>query len=143
MNSISQKLKIVCDVLEVHLKRIEMQFPITRAQLQTYHKDVQDRIRSKTIELAVNGFCYEVENVAIHSYPKDKEGKPTVSKCVVRLQNFEKRYIHSLMTPQIHARYAPRLDTILPDVLVELRKKFVGCLIQCDPLQTYVIIDWS
>lgn len=120
-----------------------MQFPITRAQLQTYHTDVQDVIRSKTIELAVNGFCYEVEAVAIRGYAKNNEGKPTGAKCIVRLQNFEKRYIHTMMTPQIHIQYAPRLDTILSDVLVELRKKFVGCLIQVDPLQTYVVIDWT
>ncbi len=115
---------------------------MTRAQLQTYHNDVQVTIRQKTIDIAVELICNEVESIAIHKYPKNQEGKPTVSKCVVRLQDFDKK-CHRLIIPQIQARFAPRISAILPDILVELRKKFVDCSILTDPLQTYIVIDWS
>ena len=68
-----------------------MQFPMTRAQLQTYHNDVPDMLRQKTIDFAVELICNEVESIVIRKYPKNQEGKPTVSKCVVQLKDFNKK----------------------------------------------------
>ncbi len=126
-----------------------MQFPMTRAQLQTYHNDVPDMLRQKTIEFAVELICNEVESIVIRKYPKNQEGKPTVSKCVVQLKDFNKKCSHFIM-PKIKACYSPlvnvilsHIPAILPDILVELRKKFVDCSILTDPLQTYIVIDWS
>jgi hypothetical protein len=37
----------------------------------------------------------------------------------------------------------PQPTSILEDVLDKLKELFLDCIIQVDPLKTYIIIDWS
>lgn len=99
-----------------------MEFPITREQLQTYN--VLEYHRKKQFDQHIKIICGRVELTVLG-------GK-------------ERHYKH--MTAHIKHNYVQgvgQFSPILSDVLAKLKELFVDCKVLVDPLETYILIDWS
>lgn len=109
-----------------------MDFPITRERLQNYTKNEAVLVeRKQRLEKVIQTICKEVE------------------QCVLR--NNDTKYIYritndiqgSLRATNGYGNRMPQPTSILEDVLDKLKELFLNCIIQVDPLKTYIIIDWS
>ena len=109
-----------------------MKFPITRETLQSYdYAKVQEDIRNEEIQKKIDEY---LDVICIHF-------KQMLMHCVR-----EKRFVwgqHRGELQQIKSFSRVGSNDYYPQFIDKLKKLFIGCDIIIDPLQTYLIIDWS
>jgi len=98
-----------------------MKFPITRESLQAFdYAKEQEELKEEEIQKRhtqiLEGLCNHFKQ-NMHSNSK------------------EKKYIWRQVSSVNRAH--------LPQFIEKLKEAFIGCDIIIDPLQTYIIIDWS
>jgi hypothetical protein len=112
-----------------------MQFPITRRRLQAYKNDeyLINETRQR-IDKIVKYICDNIEKTVITSGQR---------KYIYQMSHV--RELRELI--QGKARFSdsnlPTQPDILEQVLDALKEKFIDCDIVVDPLETYILIDWS
>jgi hypothetical protein len=99
-----------------------MKFPITRESLQAFdpvqdRKEVLEEQAQKRLNLVVDDLCKSFQ----HNMPSNVKTKRFVQPC--HAFAFEREYF--------------------PQYIEKLKAIFIGCDVIVDPLQTYIIIDWS
>jgi hypothetical protein len=109
-----------------------MNFPITREKLQNYIKNEAVFVeRKQRLEKVIQTICKEVEQNVLRNND---------TKYIYRITNDIQG---SLRASNSSGNRMPQPTSILEDVLDTLKKLFLDCIIQVDPLKTYIIIDWS
>jgi hypothetical protein len=109
-----------------------MNFPITRERLQNYiHNEAVLMERKQRLEKIIQTICKEVEEKVLRT--KD-------TKYIYRITHDIQG---SLRASNGYGNRMPQPTSILEDVLDKLKELFLDCIIQVDPLKTYIIIDWS
>lgn len=104
-----------------------MEFPITKERLQNFRQNELPAIMKKSyIDACVKGICDEVYNNIITTDEK---------KFIVQLSLLSRRYYKS--------PYQPNIKDCLPDILTTLQERFIDSKVVVDPLNTYILIDWS
>jgi hypothetical protein len=99
-----------------------MKFPITRESLQAFdpvedRKEVLEEQTQARLNVMVDGLCKSFQ----HNMPSNVKAKRYVWQC----QSF------------------PFERVYFPQFIEKLKAIFIGCDVIVDPLQTYIIIDWS
>ena len=109
-----------------------MEFPITRERLQKYRKDEFLRVETEQrVKEVAQIICKGVENAVLNTN--------------------DTKYVFNIRIPVIQGilRHSGSLHThrqqenILTSIMEKLNELFPDCTIQVDPLQTYILIDWS
>jgi hypothetical protein len=96
-----------------------MKFPITRNELQNY-------------------------NITIKKEAEDREFEHIFNSYVLSsLQNNIIQATHLNKTQAVAHFPFQMPKTLLPKIIEKLREYFIDCKIIIDPLESYVIIDWS
>ena len=110
-----------------------MEFPITRRRLQNYRDGEAIFVETEQrIEKVVNRICKDVEHTILttneHRY-----------KYNLNMEVFG----HLRVNPTLYNYKFRQQPSILNQVLYALRERFLDCYITTDPLNTYILIDWS
>ena len=109
-----------------------MEFPMTKQRLQNYRRDEAVAVETKQrVATTVKKICKEIERVVLNDermyiyniYDSDKYGSKGLT-------------LGSPLMP-IH------LMPILQDIIDALRINLPDSKITVDPLETYILIDWS
>ena len=115
-----------------------MKFPITRETLQSYdYEKVQEVIRDEEMQKKIDEYldviCIEFKRMLLHSVREKRFvwGQGQHRGELQQLKRFSKVGSND---------YYPQF---IPQLIDKLKKLFIGCDIIIDPLQTYLIIDWS
>ena len=103
-----------------------MEFPITRERLQTYRaNEAAANYTKQRVLKELNNICKNVELKAIGN---------------------ERKYIYEIRNNikcQYNSNSSPPDVPILKELLEAIKISFPDCSILIDPLETYIIIDWS
>jgi hypothetical protein len=93
-----------------------MEFPISRKRLQEYRLH-EAAVAEKRLRVSgeIKRICNDVEHIVSRNYEQD-----------------EQKYVY-------HIRYRD----ILKELLSAIVTKFLDSRIVVDPLETYILIDWS
>jgi len=110
-----------------------MKFPVTRESLQAYdyakeQEELKEEQTQKNFKLILDSICKEFTQ----SMPQNSKEKKFVWRNI--------HIIRNIMAGQ--GRYS-KTDDYLPRFIGKLKEIFIGCDIIIDPLQTYLIINWS
>jgi hypothetical protein len=137
-----------------------MDFPLTRERLQKIHQQIMD----DAIEKLILAFVDDIKNRIINkAYQDSKLGEVTVSGRNIQLVNgsgprnmlkvdippfIQNRqpctnnpYLAQYLSNDIHNKV--NIKQKLPVILEKLQELFPDVSFQVDPLQTYILIDWS
>lgn len=112
-----------------------MKFPITRETLQAFdyakeQKELRQEELHQRIEIVLENLCKTFKmNIQSNSQQK---------KFIWQLNYFN---IYSIGNQNSKFNYT--VDEYLPQFIDKLKEIFIGCDIIIDPLETYLIIDWS
>jgi hypothetical protein len=110
-----------------------MKFPISREALQAFDKKVEDAEQKEAfIQRMVEG---DVQSIC----DKVCKGMSTLS----REKKFIWNELHRNNRFGKHENPQINIDYYLPRLIKKLQETFLGCDIICDPLKTYLIIDWT
>ncbi len=112
-----------------------MKFPITREELQSFdsvkaHADIKEEAIQKSLARELENICNEFK-ASMRSNSIEK-------KFVLRRLN----HIKQLAVYDLNGNIS-HVSLPLPRFIEKLKAIFIGCDIIIDPLQTYLIIDWS
>jgi hypothetical protein len=110
-----------------------MKFPITREELQAFnYSKEQEELKEEEIQ---KRFTQILDKLC-------KDFKQTMNS-----NSHEKKFIwreiNHIIQLQIHGYNTQHKTDYLPQFIDKIKKVFIGCDIIVDPLQTYLIIDWS
>ena len=127
-----------------------MKFPITREELQRfdYHlemKQKRDRDVDNRIEDILQRLCKEFEN-SIQTSSREKKFvwyADRKNNLFSEITEFILRYNNVGFIENDHTEKHILLDNKKKLLVEKIRKLFIGCDVIIDPLQTYIIIDWS
>ena len=112
-----------------------MEFPITRERLQNYMPNQTDYIQiQRKIYMEMKQICKDVEKTILRT----NEGK-YVYKGTWGFKHFETENI----VPVGSGFKSGRVYNCLNELLEAIKNTFPDCTITIDPLETYIIIDWS
>ena len=105
-----------------------MEFPITKERLRNYRMQEAFLTEVKLrVETRTNEICKNVENVVLHSN--------------------EQKYRHNIRDSDKNGftRPFPQIPSggIMKELIRNLKTKFPDSKIVVDPLETYILIDWS
>ena len=126
-----------------------MKFPITRTELQQFDytleiKQKRERDVDKKIEEILERLCKEFEKF-IQTYHNEQKFIWTIgnnkSPYGIFTEIFE--YIRYYNIGDIQEDKLSLFDSKKKYLINKIRNLFIGCDIIIDPLQTYIIIDWS
>jgi hypothetical protein len=120
-----------------------MKFPITREELQSYNtsiimqQKIEENINIKISEIIKN-ICDDFEQNLLNNlnqkkfvwYWRGRDGIDTIIRYSSGRYGLSDTYGLSY------------IENKKNDFMNLLRELFIGCNIICDPLQTYIIIDW-
>jgi len=112
-----------------------MEFPISRERLQNYKANEADSVGIKQgISKEMKQICKDVEIIVLTTNER---------KYVYRNVAYIKRmHIESKM--RIGGNMAlDKAFNCLNELLEAIKNTFPDCIITIDPLETYIIIDWS
>ena len=111
------------------VSKTRMEFPITRERLQTYRaNDAAANHNKQRVLKELNLICKFVEQKVLDN---------------------ERKYIYEIRHEIKHGHINPcngsfpPVGPILKELLEAIKNSFLGCTILIDPLETYIIIDWS
>jgi hypothetical protein len=107
-----------------------MKFPITRERLQQYRSnEFLSNETEERINKVIDDICKSIERTIINTN--------------------ERKYVYDIDS-NIKANLRPTMGVVLPqqksilnEVLERLKEKFLDCKILVDPLEKYILIDWS
>jgi hypothetical protein len=113
-----------------------MKFPITREELQSFdhikaRADLQEEAIQKRFALILEQLCNEFKA----SMPSNSTEKRFVWRQFRNITEFQLVRHYNLNSSISEDR--------LSQFIEKLKAIFIGCDIIIDPLQTYLIIDWS
>lgn len=106
-----------------------MEFPITKERLQNYRTHEAVAVETKQrVAKELQTICKEVETKVITTT--------------------ERKYIYRIPSHVIRPSFRqtpmlPQPKNILEELLTSIKNTFPDSTITIDPLQTYIIIDWS
>jgi hypothetical protein len=109
-----------------------MKFPITRESLQSFDQKAEDAEKKKErirvlLECDVKEICNAIVK-GMSIYSREKRFIWTgVNNVRMRVEN----------PSEIN------IDEYLSRIIERLKETFIGCDIICDPLKSYIVIDWS
>jgi hypothetical protein len=113
-----------------------MEYPISKARLQNFYQEWVELERTKHVNKIVDDIT---QRVLAHA---TEYSRPNKHMRVSGGMESYRRYVHqSNFRMQNHHEHP--VDTYMPMILVKLRERFPDCRIDMDPLQTYIIVDWS
>jgi hypothetical protein len=140
-----------------------MKFPITRESLQAFdpiQENNDDSIIQTHINSLVKDICHAFETIM--SFTMTVRLPTPITKCLIhrgttcvrneqyahQMMMTEKRFVwkelHTIRKPKCGGNDIDVDESILIPLLIEeLKENFIGCNIIVDPLNTYIIIDWS
>jgi hypothetical protein len=106
-----------------------MEFPISRERLQNYKLHEALSVENKQRVLReIQTICKDVEYTVLNTNER---------KFVYRISG-------DIKNPNLYKSRLNQSVNVLKELLVaEIRKKFPDCTVIVDPLETYIIIDWS
>jgi len=109
-----------------------MKFPITRKTLQAFdyekeQEDKKDQEFQKTLKLLIDQLCEDFQKMM----PSISHEKKFVWTNLIQI---------TMMNHQV--KNSTKKD-YLPIFIDKVKELFIGCNIIIDPLNTYIIIDWS
>jgi hypothetical protein len=104
-----------------------MELPITREQLQCYKDDYHIIARKKRLNEIINDISLKIHQEILGGRTQNKRFK-------YNIPNLYYYWGNSSATMNFIA---------IEDLVKVLKEKFIGCTIQTDPLDTYILIDWS
>jgi len=109
-----------------------MEFPITRERLQKYRVNEAVLVENKQRVLKeIQVICKDVERIVLTTYE---------SKYIYRIPNVVKN--GELRLSNIPLTCVQPLG-ILKELVVAIKNTFPDSNIMVDPLETYIVIDWS
>lgn len=112
-----------------------MEFPITRERLQNYKNgEAKEREITKRVNEMIHHICNQIETTVLTTSEK---------RCIYSLKGklAYNLIFNCLMIENNGIQLPP--NGLLPQLVEALKEKCVGCDIIVDPLNTYIIIDWS
>lgn len=108
-----------------------MEFPITRERLQRYRLDEAVAVETKQrVAKEMEGICKGVEGTVLGTNDR---------RYVYRMPGHVK---HPNLR-QSNSIRMPHPTSILKELMKEIGKAFPDSTIVLDPLETYILIDWS
>ena len=125
-----------------------MDFPILRQQLQALSvksdeeqfqlqikervKEIVEKVSQRILALAENGDKHYICKHIVYGF------NVYYQKKIINISEYGIKY-------QYEHNCGPNTlkKCIIPDIMYELRKKFPDTTIVSDPLNTYILIDWS
>ena len=109
-----------------------MEFPITKERLQKYRENEASLVDArKRVDAVVQKICKEIERVVLTTRDERYVYKIDLS------------YIYGVL-PSMNAIVTPlKQIKILESVVEDLLTLFPDSKISVDPLETYILIDWS
>jgi len=125
-----------------------MKFPVSREQLHSIKKDVEDGIIEYNIEKAIDNIK---ERIIIHAYQGTIPHLGGVSNTKLKVDIHQFR----IVIPDKWRAYIQMNSSAHPLALVnpyrthfevikgKLTELFPGVTFEIDPLKTYILIDWS
>ena len=109
-----------------------MEFPMTRERLQNYRRDEAVAVETRQrVDATMKKICKEIERLVLgdeHRY-------------VYKIYDSDKYGGNTYVSPQ--ASLPIQLMPILQDIIDALRTNLPDSKITVDPLETYILIDWS
>ena len=100
-----------------------MEFPITRERLQNYKANEAQAVETKQrVSKEIKQICKDVE--------------------IVLLTSNERKYVYRIPPTNSPIRYI-NPKGIVKEIIEALENTFIDCKIILDPLETYILIDWS
>ena len=107
-----------------------MKFPITRERLQQYRtNEFLSNETEERINKVIDDICKSIERTIINTNQR---------KYVYDIDSNIKANLRHTMGVVL-----PQQKSILNKVLERLKEKFLDCKILVDPLEKYILIDWS
>jgi hypothetical protein len=109
-----------------------MEFPITRERLQNYRENEAVAVETKQrVSKEMKQICKDVEILLINSNER---------KYVYRISgDIKYGFIFPMNNPIVRVNQ----KGILKELIEALENTFIDCKIILDPLETYILIDWS
>jgi len=109
-----------------------MEFPITKERLQNYRENEASLVDArKRVDAVVQKICKEIERVVLTT--RDQR----------YLYMIDHSYIYGILPPMNSVVTPVKQIKILQTVLDDLLALFPDSKISVDPLETYILIDWS
>lgn len=130
-----------------------MKFPITRERLQAFDpiqekKEKDEIIIQNHINPLVQDICHAIERIMSWTIRKPDNKSNRYINEEHQTMMVEKRYIYKELINIRRPKYGGNpIDVsesiLIPRLVEKLKENFIGCNIILDPLNTYIIIDWS
>lgn len=112
--------------------QVPMKFPITRESLQAFDNiKEQEELREEEIQKGITRILDQLCKEFKQTMQSNSKEKKFVWRQINNIRQFH--------TPG----YNSKMDEYLPQFIEKLKEIFIGCDIIIDPLNTYLIIDWS
>jgi hypothetical protein len=113
-----------------------MEFPITKERLKNFRQnELHAILKKKYVDACVKDICDEVYNVIANTDNK---------KCIVQMSLLSGRYSKFAHYHGQHGNLVQlNRNNWLPDILTALQERFIDSKVVVDPLNTYILIDWS
>jgi hypothetical protein len=112
-----------------------MEFPITKDRLKNFRQNELPAImKKKYVDACVKDICDEVFN----------KTNTDEKKCIVQLSQLYRRYSKFTQYPNQYGQIVEmNRNDWLPTILTTLQERFIDSKVVVDPLNTYILIDWS
>ena len=109
-----------------------MEFPITRDRLQNYRTNEAQAVETKQrVSKEIKQICRDVEIKVLNTNER---------KYVYRISHDIKS---GFLGPTNHPISCINPKGIVKEIIEALENTFIDCKIIIDPLETYILIDWS
>ena len=109
-----------------------MEFPITRERLQKYRVNEAVLVETKQRVLKeIQVICKDVERTVLSTYE---------NKYIYRIPYFVK---NGELRPSNGLNNGINAAGFLKELVVAINNTFPDCNVMVDPLETYILIDWS
>jgi len=125
-----------------------MEFPISRERLQNYRANEADAAeRKKRISEEIKIICRDVENKVLRTNERkyvyrlnDNTRNAPLQPMNSPMYLLNNGLLQS-MSPQMY--FSNQKVLFVKELLEAIKNTFPDCTITMDPLETYIIIDWS
>ena len=109
-----------------------MEFPMTKPRLQLYRENEASLLEArKRVNVVVQKICNEIERLVLRT------------RDLRYIYKLDSSHIYGILQPQNATVPPVKQSKILETVLEDLAILFPDSKISVDPLETYILIDWS
>jgi hypothetical protein len=123
----------------------KMKFPITRTELQAHTKDsILNELKEEMIYLHLYRIIRNIKEDFEKNFLIGMKDKRFIIKLDSSFRN--KLIVQDPSAYGITTNHVTKLlgfKISIDSIIESLKKNFLGCDILIDPLETYIIIDWS